>query len=150
MADGQAAIEADAARKEALRKAGHDYFESILAKAASGRDPFMADAADRRKSTDVEALDPDLETFGQVLKGARLYFIGALFFAATALRVALAGVRHKRNPASQTRTCAPAVRRGYVLVYAVERCVFLLSTSFASAGTLKVQHWLAILLPTGS
>lgn len=85
-------VDADAARKDALRKAGQDYFESILAKAAAGKDPFVADAAERRKSRDLESVDPDMETVGLVLKGSKLYFIGTLFFAATTMRLVLAGV----------------------------------------------------------
>ena len=92
MADADISSEADAARKEALRKAGQDYFETILAKAAAGRDPFVADAAARRRPADVEAADPDMETVGLVLKGAKLYIIGALFFAATTMRLVLASV----------------------------------------------------------
>ena len=95
--------EADAARKEALRKAGQDYFESILAKAASGRDPFVADAAARRKPADVEAIDSDMETVGLVLKGGKLYFIGALFFASTMLRLVLASVSACKHAVALTR-----------------------------------------------
>lgn len=86
------AADADAARREALRKAGEEYFESILAKAAAGRDPFIADASARRKPADVEAIDPDMETVGLVLKGTKLYFIGALFFVSLTVRLALASV----------------------------------------------------------
>lgn len=69
-----------------------DYFEQVLAKAASGKDPFVADAASRRRTTDVEATDADMETVGLVLQSSKMYILGALFFAATTMRVPLAAV----------------------------------------------------------
>ena len=46
----------------------------------------------RRRSADVEAVDPDIETVGRVLEGVRLYVFGALFFLSTAVSLVLVQV----------------------------------------------------------
>jgi hypothetical protein len=82
-------------RKEALRKAGADYFDKVLARASAGKDPFIEPPKDKRKP--VEPLDPDIETVGRVLEGARLYFVGATFCISTSLSLVLAKVREGHN-----------------------------------------------------
>ena len=81
----------EGARREALKKAGEAYFNKVLEKAQAGKDPFVPHPARLRKGADVEALDrdPDLEIVGLVLAGVRLYFIGALFVAASAVSFVL-------------------------------------------------------------
>ena len=78
----------------------------------AGRAPFVADAAARRRPADVEALDPDLETFGLVLKGTKLYFLGGLFFAATTLRLVLASVSRYLVFYDTAQAAAVAARPG--------------------------------------
>ena len=79
------------ARREALKRAGEAYFNKVLEKAQAGKDPFAQAPARLRRGADVEALDrdPDLEIVGAVLAGVRLYFIGALFVAASAVSFVL-------------------------------------------------------------
>jgi hypothetical protein len=83
----------DSQRREALRKAGAAYFDKVLAKASAGKDPFVQPPGRHRKGGDVEAVDQDLETVGRVLEGVRLYVIGALFVAASAVSFVLIKVR---------------------------------------------------------
>ncbi|KAK9829999.1 hypothetical protein WJX72_009133 [[Myrmecia] bisecta] len=81
----------DEARKEALRKAGEEYFKKVLAQASKGQDPFVpptvtssssGEVPCRKRAKDIEAVDPDLETVGLVLEGVRLHVIRLLFVAA--------------------------------------------------------------------
>ena len=115
-----AAADAEAAKKEALRKAGQDYFETILAKAAAGRDPFVADAAARRRPADVEAVDPDMETVGLVLKGAKLYFIGTLFIAASTMQLLFVSVSHSEH--STAASGRPGQQLSIWARFCPERC----------------------------
>lgn len=75
-------------KKEALRKAGAEYFDKVLARASAGKDPFI-EAPKTRKKTQDEALDPDLETVGRVLEGARLYFVGSVYCISASLSLIL-------------------------------------------------------------
>ncbi|BDA45514.1 hypothetical protein COCOBI_07-3010 [Coccomyxa sp. Obi] len=79
----------DSARKEALRKAGAEYFDKVLSKASAGKDPFIDPPKSRRKPADIEAVDPDIETVGKVLEGIRLYVIGALFLTCASVSLVL-------------------------------------------------------------
>ncbi|KAK9904192.1 hypothetical protein WJX75_006390 [Coccomyxa subellipsoidea] len=79
----------EAARKEALRKAGAEYFDKVLSQASAGKDPFLDPPKARFKNADIEALDPDIETVGRVLEGVRLYVIGALFLTCASVSLVL-------------------------------------------------------------
>ncbi|CAL8470893.1 g10435 [Coccomyxa elongata] len=79
----------ESARKEALRKAGAEYFDKVLSKASAGKDPFLDPPKSRRKPADIEAVDPDIETVGRVLEGIRLYVIGALFLTCASVSLVL-------------------------------------------------------------
>ena len=54
-----------------------------MQEASRGVDPFNEAPRPRRPPQDIERVDEDLEAVGAVLAGLRLYFIGALFFAAS-------------------------------------------------------------------
>jgi len=69
-----------------------DYFDRVLQKAQAGKDPFREPPRPRRRSTDAEAVDPDLETLGRVLEGSKLYFISALFIISSSCSLVLAQV----------------------------------------------------------
>lgn len=72
-----------------------EYFDRVLAKAQAGKDPFREPPKPRRRSTDAEAIDPDLETVGRVLEGSKLYVISALFIISSSSSLILAKVhRH--------------------------------------------------------
>ena len=101
----------DQARKEARRKAGEQYLETVLAQAKQGRNPYQADAAARRKATPkAAAVDADMEVgsepavlqaacvfdscdvaqvIGKVVSGAGTYVLGTLYASGHSLTVAL-------------------------------------------------------------
>mmetsp|Transcript_29592 Transcript_29592/g.74437 ORF Transcript_29592/g.74437 Transcript_29592/m.74437 type:complete len:407 (+) Transcript_29592:72-1292(+) len=94
----------DGAKREALRKAGLDFFEQVLAEASTGKDPFAPEAArpekaavaragDARPGTTRRARaqreDPDLEAVGAMISGARLYVLTAVFVACSAAGLVL-------------------------------------------------------------
>jgi hypothetical protein len=55
-------------------------------------DPFREPPKPRRRSTEAEAIDPDLETVGRVLEGSKLYVISALFIVSSSCSLILAKV----------------------------------------------------------
>lgn len=86
----------DERKREALRKAGQEYFERVLAEASTGKDPFAPEPISqkpvsrsgrdkrhqgRRQRPQKE--DPDLEAVGAIITGARLYILTALFVGCT-------------------------------------------------------------------
>ncbi len=64
----------------------------MLKKARAGKDPFIEPPRPRRKATDAEDLDPDLETVGRVLEGSKLYVISALFIISSSCSLVFAKV----------------------------------------------------------
>ena len=88
-------------KREALRKAGQEYFERVLAEASTGKDPFAAEpiedkAAKRAEKQQKEQKraqrrqrlqneDPDMEAVGAVISGARLYILTAVFVSCTGM-----------------------------------------------------------------
>lgn len=66
----------------------------VLATAGAGKDPFLPQPPPlRRPRRDIEAAaDPDLETVGAILEGARLYVLSGLFVAGQAASVVLVKV----------------------------------------------------------
>ena len=75
-----------------MRSAASDYFDRVLKKAQAGKDPFKEPPRPRRKPTDAEEMDPDLETVGRVLEGSKLYVISALFIISSSASLVLAKV----------------------------------------------------------
>eukprot|EP00193_Tetraselmis_chui_P012982 CAMPEP_0177774084 /NCGR_PEP_ID=MMETSP0491_2-20121128/13281_1 /TAXON_ID=63592 /ORGANISM="Tetraselmis chuii, Strain PLY429" /LENGTH=228 /DNA_ID=CAMNT_0019292365 /DNA_START=84 /DNA_END=767 /DNA_ORIENTATION=- len=80
----------DERKREALRKAGQEYFERVLAEASTGKDPFAPEqiteiAPQREKRTGAarrarpQREDPDLEAVGAIISGAKLYILTAIF-----------------------------------------------------------------------
>lgn len=66
----------------------------VLATAGAGRDPFQAQPPPARPRRMPEpAEDPDLEAVGELLEGARLYVLSALFVAGHAASLVLIKVR---------------------------------------------------------
>lgn len=72
-----------------------DYFDKVLKKAQAGKDPFIEPPRPRRKATDAEKLDPDLETVGRVLEGSKLYVISALFIISSSCSLMFAKVMQR-------------------------------------------------------
>ena len=64
----------------------------MLKKAQAGKDPFREPPRPRRKITDAEEVDPDLETVGRVLEGSKLYVMSALFIICSSCSLVLAKV----------------------------------------------------------
>ena len=81
-----------------------EYFDRVLAKAQAGKDPFREPPKARRRSTDAEAIDPDLETVGRVLEGSKLYVISALFIISSSCSLILAKV-HRHCVISRKQNC---------------------------------------------
>ena len=67
----------------------------MLKKAQAGKDPFIEPPRPRRKATDAEELDPDLETVGRVLEGSKLYVISALFIISSSCSLVFAKVMQR-------------------------------------------------------
>ena len=82
-------LDTEQERREARKKAGELYLESVLAAAKKGRDPYKADAAARRKPVQRSQVDPDMELVGEVVKGAETYVVGAVYAVAAAVSVPL-------------------------------------------------------------
>ena len=62
----------------------------MLATAGAGKDPFQARPPARRARRDPEAAaDPDLETVGALLEGARLYVLSGVYIAGRAASLVL-------------------------------------------------------------
>ena len=91
-------------RREARKKAGEQYLESVLAAAKKGRDPYKADAAARRKPAQRSQVDPDMEFVGEVVKGAEAYVVGAFYTVAAAVSVPLLYVSTESLPCMLSRT----------------------------------------------
>ena len=91
-------------RREARKKAGEQYLESVLAAAKKGRDPYKADAAARRKPAQRPQVDPDMELVGEVVKGAEAYVVGAFYTVAAAVSVPLLYVSIESLPCMLSRT----------------------------------------------
>jgi hypothetical protein len=69
------------------RKAGQAYFESVLAKARQGSDPFAAEPLQRGGSTAtaaVEALHPDVAAFGAALERHKTLLLAAALIVSQA------------------------------------------------------------------
>ena len=71
----------------------------VLATAGAGRDPFQAQPPPMRprRAPPAPAEDPDLEAVGQLLEGARLYVLSALFVAGHAASLVLIKVQRLQD-----------------------------------------------------
>jgi len=83
----------DEKKREALRKAGQEYFERVLAEASTGKDPFAPEPISEKNSGKPRSKDrwsglrrqrslkedPDLEAVGAILSGVRMYVLTAVF-----------------------------------------------------------------------
>ena len=113
-----------------------DYFDRVLQKAQAGKDPFREPPRPRRRSTDAEAVDPDLETLGRVLEGSKLYFISALFIISSSCSLVLAQViLHSHYLSVLLMHCETESRRAYS-----GRLAQMLSPCRASRLDKAVEH----------
>ena len=88
----------------ALRKAGLEYFESVLAQSRQEADPFAPAPAPkhRRAGAQPDHTDDDMEVVGEVLAGSRLYVIGAIHLLTSASSLLFIKVW-------DCRVCSPAM-----------------------------------------
>jgi hypothetical protein len=74
--NGVANAALDQERKDAMRKAGQEYFNRVLEQATKGGDPFIRQL-NTKHDTHLAGIseDPDLAAFGMVLEGSKLYLL---------------------------------------------------------------------------
>mmetsp|Transcript_25306 Transcript_25306/g.70770 ORF Transcript_25306/g.70770 Transcript_25306/m.70770 type:complete len:398 (-) Transcript_25306:37-1230(-) len=86
----------DERKREALRQAGQEYFDRVLAEASTGKDPFAPEQIVEKSAARVQKErrptarkqrpqreDPDLEAVGAIISGAKLYILTALIIGCT-------------------------------------------------------------------
>ncbi len=92
MTNTAALADNSASRKEALRKAGQEYFDRVLVHAHQGHNPLKAITGRARNKPDNEAYE-DVEVVDQLMSGSRLYILCGLWLSGSVSQLLLLMMR---------------------------------------------------------